>query len=67
MGETAYGRLVALKKKESTAALGKSTKKERDERREKIDLMDVSLVSDNGEIDFMDTRNVGKDEDKGSE
>ena len=26
MGDTAYGRLVALKKKELTAALGKSTK-----------------------------------------
>ena len=27
MGDTAYGRMVALKKKELTAALGKSTKK----------------------------------------
>ena len=31
MGDTAYGQLVALKKKELTAALGKSTKKERGE------------------------------------
>ena len=63
MGDTAYGRLVALKKKELTAALGKSTKKERDERRAKIDLMDASLVVDNGEIDLMDTSNAGKDGD----
>ena len=68
MGETAYGRLVALKKKESTAALGKkSTKKERDEWRAKINLMDASLVGDNREIDLMDTSNAGRDGDKGSE
>ena len=31
MGDTAYGRLVALNKKGLTVTLGKSTKKERDE------------------------------------
>ena len=31
MGDTAYGRLLAGKKKELTAALGESNKKERDE------------------------------------
>ena len=36
MGDTAYGRLVVLNKKELTPALGKSTKKERDEWRAKI-------------------------------
>ena len=36
MGDTAYGRMVELKKKELTAALGKCTKKERDEWRAKI-------------------------------
>ena len=44
MGDTAYGRLVASKKKELTVALGKSTKKERDEWRAKLDLMDANLV-----------------------
>ena len=36
---TAYGRLVALNKKELTEALGKSTKKEKDKWIAKIDLM----------------------------
>ena len=68
MEDTLYGRLVVLKKKESTAALGKkSTKKERDEWRAKIDLMDVRLVGDDGEIDLVDTSNVGEDGDEGSE
>ena len=53
MGDTAYGRLVELKKKELTASLGKSTKKERNEWREKIYLMDTS--------------NAGEDGDKGEE
>ena len=63
MGDTVYGRQVALKKKESTAALGKSTKKERDEWRAKIDLMDANLVGDDREIDLM----AGKDGDKGAQ
>ena len=67
MGDTAYNLLVALNKKDLTAALGKSTKKESDEWREKIDLMDASLVGDNREIDLMDTSNTGKDGDKGEE
>ena len=67
MGDTSYGRMVALKKKESTAALGKSTKKERDEWRTKIDLMDANLVGDDGEIDLMDTSNAGEDGDEGAE
>ena len=64
MGDTAYGRMVELNKKELTAALGKSTKKERDEWRAKISLMDASLVGDDGEIYLMDTRNVGEDGDE---
>ena len=67
MGDTAYGRLVELNKKELTAASGKSTKKERDEWRVNIDFMDASLVGDNGEIYFMDTSNTGEDRDEGSE
>ena len=67
MGDTAYGRLVALKKKESTSALGKSTNRERNEWRSKIYLMDAILVGDDGEIYLMDTSNAGKDGDKGSE
>ena len=63
MGDTAYGRILALKKKELTSALGKSNKKERDEWRAKIDFMDASLVGNDGEIDLM----VGKDRDKGAE
>ena len=63
MGDTAYGRLVALKKKELTAALGKSTKKERVEWRAKIDLMDANLVGDEREIYLM----AGKDGDEGAE
>ena len=56
-----------MKKKESTAALGKSTEKERDERRAKTDLMDANLVGDDGEINLMDTRNMGEDGDEGAE
>ena len=67
MGDTAYGPLVALKKKELTAALGKSTKNERDEWRAKIYLMDAGLVGKNREIDLMDTSNVGEDGDEGAE
>ena len=67
MGKTAYGGMVELKKKELTAALVKSTKKERDEWREKINLMDASLVGDNREIDLMNTSNVGEDGDEGAE
>ena len=67
MGITAYGRLVALKKKELTVALGKSTKKERGEWRAKIDLMDAILVGNDGEIDLMDTINAGEDRYKGEE
>ena len=63
MGDTAYGRLVALKKKELTAALGKSTNKERDKWRVKTDLMDAKLAGDDREIDLME----GKDRDEGSE
>ena len=67
MGDTAYGRLVGLKKKELTASLGKNTNKERDEWRAKIYLMDASLVGDDGEIYLMDTSNAGEDGDKGEE
>ena len=63
MGDNAYGRLVELKKKELTAALGKSTEKERDEQRAKIDLMDTNLVGDDREIDLT----AGKDGDEGTE
>ena len=48
-------------------ALGKSTKKERGEWREKINLMDAILVGDDGEIDLMDTSNTGEDGDEGAE
>ena len=54
---------MALKKKELTAALGKSTKKERDEWRAKIDLMDANLVGNDREIYLM----AGKDGDEGEE
>ena len=47
--------------------LDKSTKKERDVWKAKIDLMDESLVGDDSEIDLMDTKNTGKDRDKGAE
>ena len=67
MGDTEYSRMVAFNNKEMTAALGKSTKKERDEWRAKIDLMDASLVGDNVEIYLVDTSNVGKDGDEGAE
>ena len=67
MGDTAYGWLVELMKKQLTASLGKSTKKERDEWKEKTYLMDASLVRDDGEIYLMDTRNAGEDGDKGEE
>ena len=67
MGDTVYGRLVELMKKQLTESLGKSTKKERGEWKEKIDLMDASLVRDDGEIYLMDTRNAGEDGDKGEE
>ena len=63
MGDTAYGRLVELKKKDLTAALAKSTKKERDEWRAKIDLMDANLVGGDREIDLM----ADKDRDEGAE
>ena len=63
MGDTAYGRLVVLKKKELTAALGKSTKKERGEWREMIYLMDANSVGDDREIYLM----AGKDGDEGAE
>ena len=67
IGDTAYGQIVALKKKELTAALGKSTKKERDEWRAKINLMDAGLVGEDGKIDLMDTSNAGEDRDEGVE
>ena len=67
MGDTAYSRMVALKKKELTGALGKSTKKERDEWRVKIDLIDASLVGNNREIDLKDRSNAGEDGHEGSE
>ena len=63
MGYTAYGRVVELKKKELAAALGKSTKKERDDWRAIIDLMYANLVGDDREIYLM----TGKDGDKGAE
>ena len=63
MGDSAYGWLVALKNKQLTAALGKSTKKERDEWRAKIDLMDANLVGDDREIDLM----AGKYGDEGAQ
>ena len=50
MGDTAYGRLLALKKKELTAALGKSTKEERAEWRAIIDVMDASEEVNDGEM-----------------
>ena len=50
MGDTAYGRLLAQKKKELTAALGKSTKEERAEWRRRIDAMDASEEADDGEV-----------------
>ena len=50
MGDTAYGRLLALNKKELTAALGKSTKEERVEWRARIDVMDASEEADDGEM-----------------
>ena len=50
MGNTAYGRLQALKKKEPTAALGKSTKEERDKWRTRIYVMDTSEECNHGEI-----------------
>ena len=65
MGDTAYGRLVELKKKYLTAALGNSTKKVRDEWRAKMYLMDASLVGDDGERYLMDTSNAGEDGYKG--
>ena len=67
MGDTVYGRLVELKKKQLTADLVNSTNKERDELRAKIDLIDVSLVGKDGERYLMDTSNAVKDGDKGSE
>ena len=67
MGDTAYVRLVALNKKELTAVLGKSTKKEKYEWRAKIDFMDVILVGDDGGIYLMDKSNAGEDRDKGAE
>ena len=50
-----------------TAALVKITNKERDEWREKIYLMDASLVGDDGDINLMDMSNMGKDGDEGAE
>ena len=49
MGDTSYGRLVALKKKELTAALGKSNRAERVEWRARIDLMDAAEAGEDGE------------------
>ena len=63
MRDTVYGWLVALKKKDLTAALEKSTKMEWDEWRAKIDLMDANLVGNNREKYLM----AGKDRDEGSE
>ena len=48
MGDTSYGRPVALKKKELTAALGKSNKAERNEWRVRIDLMDAAVAGEAG-------------------
>ena len=67
IGDTAYGQLVVLNKKEMTVALGKITKKERDEWRAKIDLMEESLVGNDGKIYLMETSNTGKDRDEGAE
>ena len=40
--------------------MGKSTEKERGERRAKIDLMDASLAGDDGETDLVYTSNAGE-------
>ena len=52
IGDTAYGRLLARDKKELTAALSRSTKKERDEYR--------------ASMNFMDTVEAGKDGREGA-
>ena len=49
MGDTEYGRLLAQKKKEITAALGKSNKAEMVEWKVKIDLIDAAKAGEDGE------------------
>ena len=53
MGDTAYCRMVAFNNKEMTAALGKSTKKERDECKAKTDLMDTSNAGEDGKREYI--------------
>ena len=46
----AYGRMLVLKKRELTAALGKSTKDKRVKWRTRIDMIDASKECEDGEI-----------------
>ena len=62
MGDTAYGRLVALRRKYLTSSLVDSTKNERYKWRARIYLMDVNLVGYDREIDLM----AGKDRGEGA-
>ena len=50
MGDTVKGRLLVLKKKELTAALGKSSKEEWAKWRAMIDVMHSSEECNNGEM-----------------